>query len=190
MSYVLCDQRLLSALRVETSEALKSNGFEHHDFHKYCPRLTAVYHEVLRLTFGTVSVRKVITSADVHGKKLRAGGNVMVPARQLHYDEETFGSTADGFDSERFLHNGLHQSSSFMPFGQGEDAFPQHFLAKQEILVFVALLINRFDVELVGNPLGGNGVPTLPDIDYTCPTLGIMPPVKGTDLYIKLKQAI
>jgi len=188
LSYVLFDIELLSVIRKETAQALKADDVDHRQIFEECPHLIAVYNEVLRLTFGSVSVRKVVAPADIGGKKLGTGSSIMVPIRQLHYDEEAFGSNADKFDSQRFLHNDLDQSPSFMPFCESNDAFPQQFLAKREVLVFVALLINRFEIEPVDEPLGGKATSFLPAIDYTCPTLGIMPPVKGTEVHVRLKE--
>ncbi len=189
LSYLLFDEGLRSTIRAETFPAFAENRINHNHLFKECPRLMAIYNEVLRLAFGAVSIRRVVAPAEIGGKKLCTGSSVMIPIRQLHYDEETFGSNAGEFDSRRFLHNELDQSPSFVPFGESEDAFPQPFLAKREILIFVAILINRYDIELVDGSLGKRGSPTLPDIDYTCPTLGIMPPVKGTEVYIRLKEA-
>ena len=122
-------------------------------------------------------------------KRLRPNTSVMIPNRQLHYDDEAFGGDADVFDPDRFLDNDLDHSPSFLPFGERFDSFPRPFLAKREILVFVALVLHRFDVDVVGNVSDEKTDPSLPEIDQVCQTLGIMQPVKGTEVYIRLRDA-
>ncbi len=149
----------------------------------------SVFNEILRLTYGSVSVRRVMAPTVIGGKTLQSGTSLVIPIRQLHYDDEAFGGDADEFDPQRFLNNDLDHSPSFLPFGERFNAFPRPFLAKREVLVFVALVLRRFEIEVAGNSSEEKEDPSPPEIDSICQTLGIMQPVKGTEVYISLKKA-
>ena len=189
LSYILFDKKLLSTLRAETGLTFQKKTIDYQAIHGNCPRLTSVFNEVLRLTFGSVSVRKIVAPVVIGNKDLCCGNNIMIPIRQLHYDEDAFGSDADEFDPERFLNNKLDHSPSYKPFAGGVTHCPGRFLAKQEVLVFVALVLQRFDIELVGNSSVGSEDIRRPEIDHVRPNMGIMAPVKGTEVYIKLKES-
>ena len=149
----------------------------------------AVFNETLRLTYGSVSVRRVMAPTVIGGKTLESGTSLVIPIRQLHYDDEAFGGDADEFDPQRFLKNDLDHSPSFLPFGERFDAFPRPFLAKREVLVFVALVLKRFEIEVHSNSSEEKAETSPPQIDSVCQTLGIMQPVKGTEVYISLNEA-
>ena len=190
LSYVLCDSELLDVVKTEIQPAFRQNNVDYRHIYDHCPRLTAIYTELLRLTFGSFSVRKVTTPIVMGSKKLRSNSSVIIPIRSLHYDSKAFGEHADQFDANRFLDNTLDRNPSFRPFAGGITHCPGRFLAKRQTLVFVATLINRYDIEVFGGSEGQNGVCRPPRIDQIGPSLGIMAPVKKTQLLIRLKQAM
>lgn len=188
LSYILCDKDLLDAVKAETKPAFEgdtvNNGYVYND----CPRLSAILEETLRLTFGSVSVRKVTVPTVIGTKVLQPGNPIMIPIRQLHYSESAFGGNAGQFDAERFLkETSLNKSISYKPFAGGVTHCPGRFLAKREVLVFVATILHRFDIEVLNEGSEERGRRP-PKIDHISPNLGIMPPVKGTELYIRLKR--
>ena len=193
LSYLLFDSNLLAAIRAETGPALRGGAVDHQHLFERCPRLMAVLNEALRLTFGSISVRKIVARTVIGNKTLRSGNTIMIPIRQLHYDEYAFGGDADEFDPNRFLNNNLDQSPSYRPFAGGITHCPGRFLAKREVLLFVALALHRFDIEVVGNANPDlndeKGVSSPPVIDHVRPNLGIMAPVKGTEVYIKINES-
>lgn len=114
-----------------------------------CPRLEAVFLEVLRLEMSSSLMRYVTEATMVGGKMLRKGQNVMVPYRQLHFSEDIWGDNVFQFDPERFLkQKHLSRSSSFRPFGGGQHLCPGRFLARRAVFTFVALALSRFDISL------------------------------------------
>lgn len=129
-----------------------------------------------------------MAATKIGGKTLRPNTSVMIPIRQLHYDDDAFGGDAEVFDPDRFLKNDLDHSPSFLPFGERFNSFPRPFLAKREVLAFVALVLHRFEIEIIGNMSDEKADPSLPEIDQVCQTLGIMQPVKGTEVCIRLKE--
>lgn len=70
--------------------------------------------------------------------------------RQILTDEAAFGADAQSFNPERFLHRpSLVRHKCYSPFGGGAMLCPGRFMARGEILVFLALTLQRFEVEVV-----------------------------------------
>ena len=147
-----------------------------------CPLLTATYHEVLRLTSSAASVRTVETPTVIGGKHLRKGTKLMSPFRQLHFDERIFGADAQRFVPERFIRDeGLVRSKGFRPFGGGTTHCPGRFVAKQEVFLFVVVLLHRFEVRLAGEQ-------AFPVLERKKPSLGVMDPVMGDDVVVEVRE--
>ncbi len=145
------------------------------------------------MTVGSFSVRKVTRLIVMGSKKLRSNGFVTIPIRSLHYDPKAFGENAEQFDANRFLDNTLDRNPSFRPFAGGITHCPGIFLAKRQILVFVATLINRYYIEVFGGSEVQNGVcrtPRIGRIDQIGSSWGTVAPVKEMQLLIRLKQAV
>ncbi|MCJ1303915.1 hypothetical protein MMC08_006726 [Hypocenomyce scalaris] len=192
LSYILFDKNLFAAVRAETELAIHDGVVDSHYLLDKCPLLEAVYYETLRMVNGALSARKVVSDTHIGGKILRPGNTVVIPYRQLHYNEHVFGRNAKDFDPERFLKDkSLSSNSSYRPFGGGVSYCPGRYLAKQEVYGFVALLLHRFDIQLATTPLGEKGVGTqiFPRLDETKPSLGVTGPVAGMDVYINVKRA-
>ena len=182
-------------LREEISLAM-SQGTDALEYRleQQCPRLRAVYLEVLRLTASSSTVRNVQSQTEIGDKILRAGANILIPYRQLHDNPDIFGKNADQFDPDRFLHDqDLSKSPSFRPFGGGKTYCPGLYLAEREILTFVALAVHRFEICLTPDRRERTGKaagpwPNFPRIDKQKFCLGIMEPVKEDDLMAMIKQ--
>ncbi len=151
------------------------------------PQLNALYDEVLRITNSSSSVRSVSSKTIVGGFTFHIGMKVIIPYRQLHFDEAVFGADAQVFDAERFLkHKNLNRSPSYRPFGGGSTYCPGRFIARQEVVAFVAIVLRRFDVELAKGEKGSRNA--LPPLEEKKPCLGVMGPVEGADLIVRVKQ--
>ena len=147
-----------------------------------CPRLNAFFDEVMRMTNSSSSVRSVVSDTVIGDSVLRAGTKVLIPYRQLHFNEDVFGENATKLDPERFLRrNNLKRSLSYRPFGGGSTYCPGRFIARQEVVAFVGIVLNRFRVTLVTK----SGVPPLEEMK---PCLGIMGPTQGSDLIVRVEQ--
>ena len=111
----------------------------------------------------------------------------MMPYRQLHFDQAVFGPNPDSFDPSRFLRSkDLNKNPSYKPFGGGSTLCSGRFIAKYEVIAFVALVINRFDMSLVGGEKGEEQ--QFPRFNRTKPGLGIMEPKDGDDLIIDVRE--
>ena len=145
-----------------------------------CPYSAAVFHEALRMCSASSSIRLVTSPTAIGGKILPKGSRVIVPFRQMHFDDEYFGANVNEFDPERFVKNKkLTHSPSYRPFGGGISYCPGRFIAHQEVMVFLALLLGRFEPRVVGNG-------KFPQLDNSKPTTGLMSPRNGEDVLVEL----
>jgi hypothetical protein len=146
-------------------------------------------------------------------KLLRPGNQILCPFRQLRFDESDFGPNAAPFDPERLLKSdkNLARSKSFHPFGGGVTYCPGRFVARQ-VYMFVMMVLHRFRIEVMGGEgvvKSGNGEaetieedkskleqetrspknpPSLPELDHKKSSLGIMGPVKGADVLLRVRM--
>lgn len=166
-----------------------------------CPHLEAIYHETLRFTNSATSIRSVTAPTVIGSTKLplHVGTKVLSPFRQLHFDETVFGDDACEFKFDRFLrpeNAKLANRKSYRPFGGGSTYCPGRFVAKQEVFMFVAVALARFDICTVStvnehanglkNGRGEEEVQTFPRLDLRKPSLGVMGPVGEDDLILQV----
>ena len=173
MAYIVHDQALLTRIHLEKRE------LESHDLNdlagrlENCAQLDAVFHEGLRLTTSSASVRTVVSATELGNKVLRPGGKVLIPYRQLHLNDNAFGGRVREFDPARYLQNKyLSRNPSYRPFGGGTTYCPGRHMAKCEVLVFVALAINRFELRVARSQGALDQI--FPRLDEKRPCLEVM----------------
>ena len=143
---------------------------------------------MLRLTVGSTAIRTITTHTKMSSKTLKAGNKVLIPLRALHYNETFFGDNTEEFVATRFLNNDLETSPHFRPFAGGIPDPAGQSLTKRTTMLLVATVLHRFEVEVVPNPLEGEKTPRIPEIDQASLTMGVMEPVKGTEVYVKVRE--
>ena len=154
----------------------------------HCPRLEAVFLEVLRLKMSSSLMRHITAPTIIGDKILQKGHNVMVPYRQLHFDRDVWGDNVSEFDPDRFL-SGKHlsRSLSFRPFGGGQHLCPGRFLARQAVFTFVAVALSRFHISLdTATSQDGKGGQRFPRADESKPALGALAPISGDKVVLRL----
>jgi cytochrome P450 len=147
-----------------------------------CPLLMSVTSEVLRIVANPSSTRVVEEDTVVDGHLFRKGGMVMLPTSHLH-SSPAWGDAA--FDPDRFLNNpSLDKTSNgnYGPFGGGITYCPGRFLARQEIHMVVALMLDKYDMELVG------GKASLPKKSTLKPTLGVFEPADTENIRVNVRR--
>ena len=110
----------------------------------------------------------------MQGRIIRPGSKTMVPIRELHSDAETFGQNVNQFDPDRFVGDNLDKSLNFRQVGGGVTVCPGCFLAKGLSLIFVAMMLERFEIQSVkksGVAKAAQGL-RAPEIDYVSPSVG------------------
>ncbi|KAH7311258.1 cytochrome P450 [Stachybotrys elegans] len=188
-AYILHDPSLLASIRTEVlpyTSSYSSLSALHTDLSTKCNLFHSVYHETLRLVDSPISIRKItqpVTTA--MGESLPPQAFLMLIHRELMLDEKAWGADVRKFNPTRFLRGtageAMLRSKSYTPFGGGPMLCPGRFMARGEVMVFVALLISRFDT-----------VPHSPEAQF--PRLdtttgygsGILGPMKGDDIAINL----
>ncbi len=129
LAYIIYQSDLVDTIRTETAAAFDDSGrVDYHYLEDSCPRLGAVWYETIRMTAYSASVRYITEDTVIGGKILRKHNRVMVPYRQLHFNEEIFGKGVHQFDPERFIRDpALQKSSSWRPFGGGVTMCPGRY---------------------------------------------------------------
>ena len=64
---------------------------------------------------------------------------------------------------------------------------PGRFIARQEVLAFVAFVLKRFDLKLVSKGKG-KLQQDFPRLEELKPTLGVIGPVQGEDVVVEISQ--
>ena len=176
------DHRLLDAIREETSKTFMDGDLDMGRLMGQCQTLDATLNEVLRQSSASASVRRVVKPARVGGTTLKAGPRVMMPYRQLHFNKQVFGEDAGDFKPSRFLRNrDLNHNTSFRPFGGGANYCPGRHVARQEVYIVIAMILRNYDISL------GTPGQKLPQMAGGKPSLGLLNPVKGSDLILRVK---
>ena len=114
----------------------------------------------------------------------------MIAIRELQSNVDVFGTDIDNFNATRFLDSDLNKSSYFRCFGGGITICKGRYLAKRTTLVHVALLLQRFEFEIVEKSGAALKNGTLPphEIDKVAPNMGIIAPKKGQEMYVNISE--
>ncbi|KAL8754753.1 MAG: hypothetical protein Q9199_004124 [Rusavskia elegans] len=173
LSYMLHRPETLEKVEEETQGCLLDSGVDIDKLLK-CTLLNSSFNEILRLTSGASSARTVVSPTQLRGKILRENRKLLMPYRQLHFEEKVFGPQVKEYRPERFLGDNKPENGPyFKPFGGGITYCSGRFIARREVLAFVALILHRYDIRLA------DANPVLPRLDEQTPTLGVLGPVKG-----------
>ncbi|TVY48329.1 Cholesterol 7-alpha-monooxygenase [Lachnellula occidentalis] len=188
LTHLMRNPTYLAAFRAETAQAFHGDELVdicHIQDAAKCPQVDAIWHETLRVAGWAASVRLVTNDVVVGGKRMRKGNRVMVPHRLLHFDEGVFGDDIAAWRPQRWLDTEagrkLPNSPSWRPFGGGKTKCSGRFLAKFFVTAFVATLLRRFDIKIVGNP-------PMPEPDIGRPVLGIISVKEGQDYLVSITK--
>ncbi|KAF2197034.1 cytochrome P450 [Delitschia confertaspora ATCC 74209] len=187
LAYLLHDPALLTSIEQEIAPAFQPDGsLSMLYLLENCPFLASFYEEILRIANDPIGTRLVVRETTIGGKTLLPGRKILMPYKLMHFDPTVFGDNASEFDPRRFVNNKhLVRSTSYRPFGGAATQCPGRFLARREVYMFVALVLHRFDLTLVGNESGGHA--KFPNMDLTIPSGGVMGPIGGEDVIVKIK---
>lgn len=181
LAYLLNKSEELRAVRREIASSIVDHEINF-DGLLQCRLLNAAFDETLRLASAASSARTVISSTCIQGKMLQPGEKLLMPYRQLHLEEEVFGPHAREFDARRFVDNeGLSGSQYFKPFGGGTTYCSGRYLARREVIAFVALVLSQYELELEDPDQ------MFPRQDEKKPTLGVLSPLPGDDLLVVVR---
>ncbi|KAH0433866.1 hypothetical protein CcaCcLH18_05618 [Colletotrichum camelliae] len=173
---LLKDPSLFDAVRAEASEALlvdPETGKRGFDSQKLVslPLLQSIYIECMRLHVSIGITREIMEDTVLDGYRLKKGSLIQAPTNLGHQDDDVWarnGHPASEFWAERHVRRRVKtvdeatgeikterifvmagKPSDFFPFGGGVSMCPGRHFAKQEILLTVATLVTRFDMEVL-----------------------------------------
>jgi cytochrome P450 len=168
------DPELVSNIRCEAEAAIAvdpKTGERVFDVQKLAasPWLQAVYTETLRLRSGFCIIRDAVRDTEIDGTPIIKGAIVQAPIPIAHHDAvwEAEGYAVDEFWPHRHVkvvvstddkgHRAEkvefalgNRSGYWFPYGGGITMCPGRHFAKLEIMGTLALLVTRFDIEVVG----------------------------------------
>lgn len=202
---IIKDPALLQAVRDEVASVIKHDPDEDKpivDYQKLValPLLQSIFTETLRLRINFNIMRDVKQPITLDGHSIPQGVMLQAPMQVAHYNEKVWNVAgdhpADKFWAERHIkytkqgakrvYSLAGSPSSYFPFGGGANICPGRQLAKVEIFTTVALIVSRFDIELVGwtNP-DGSPSSRAAESDLRYSGAGAMPPDR--DMMIRWK---
>ena len=146
--------------------------------------------EALRLVTGSMVMRlsttpTQLTLHDSHTFDIRAGDGVVIYPALTHLDARVF-PNPERYIVDRHVHsptptlNGQRVAQALMPFGAGVSMCPGRHWARNEILVLVAMVVQRLEWRLE------DGV-KVPDVDYSRVGIGVYQPKGDMNLQYRYK---
>ncbi|KAF2683786.1 cytochrome P450 [Lentithecium fluviatile CBS 122367] len=176
-----------------------------------CPLLVSTFRETLREISNLASVRLVtnthiVTAPGHRTYTLKKGSMIQIASGVIHAAPSIWGPDAHTFNPARFISSTSTNSEQFLSgsskteytatalpkgvpsaayraFGGGSVICPGRHFAQSEILGFVALMVNMFDVADAGT----GGVIGVPERDDGRIPLSVMKPKKEPQVIIKRK---
>jgi cytochrome P450 len=164
------------------------------------PWLLAVYTETLRLRVHFNVIREITQDIEIDGHILKAGHIVMAPTYIAHTTDPSWITEkypVKEFYPERFLIFDEKSSTpkfsvgraggKMFPYGGGIYLCPGRHFAKQEIMAAIALMILRFDFEVLGYvKMDGSRSERGPRLDEEFVGSGAVPPDR--DMRVRLRK--
>jgi cytochrome P450 len=124
-----------------------------------CPLLLSSYQETQRTRSIHANIRQVIAETLIKSPitenhyYLAKGQYLQMPSGPIHKDPKIWGATASHFDPYRFMNdNGclpqpkIADTYTYLPWGSAPHLCPARQFASTEIMLFVALMVMRFEV--------------------------------------------
>ena len=193
VAHTITESSLLSIIRSEIAPAIKRGNLDINYLveDQNCPTLNATFNETLRYTSVAASGRFVLSPTNIGGKTLYPGAKVMMFYRPSHFSDEAFGPNISNFDPQCFLNNKeLAKDPAYRPFGGGSQYCSGRFLARREVVGFLAFVLDRFDIDLKNT--GRDGSPKsktqrFPRLDVNKPNIRVISPIPGDDIILSIK---
>ena len=121
-----------------------------------CPLITSIVHETLRIQSVSTSARKVLEDTHVDREcLLRQGSTVLIPSAEVHTASSVWGASSTEFDARRFCPNKIFENkkpaSGYRAFGGGSFLCPGRFLAANEMVIILVMMVLKYDLTPIEN---------------------------------------
>ncbi|KAI0886387.1 putative cytochrome P450 [Annulohypoxylon maeteangense] len=171
---IIQDPKLFRETRNEVSQSFvidEETNKLHIDIRKLLslPLLSSIYIEVLRMHVSFNATRMAQQDIHMGGYHISKGSIIQSPSQIAHYDEDSWGvdgHPASQFWASRHLNytekvdkaGTIKQEpyfsikarpTSFFPYGGGHAMCPGRHFAKREIMMAIAMILTKFDIEFV-----------------------------------------
>ncbi|OHE97164.1 hypothetical protein CORC01_07605 [Colletotrichum orchidophilum] len=164
---LLRDPELFRAVRDEAHQTLHIDpvtGKRSFDVPKLIsmPLMQSIFTECMRLHVSIAISREIVKTTTLQGFRLKKGSMIQAPTNLVHLDEQIWsqeGHAASEFWAERHIKHVTQVEEStgqqttqrqFVMAGKPSEFFPfGRFFAKQEVLLTIAMLVTKFDMEFV-----------------------------------------
>lgn len=149
-----------------------------------CPLLLSVFQETQRTHHIQAAIRRVMADTMLDGKYLLKEGNyIQMPGYLIHSNTSIWGPTAAEFDPYRFVNPDTKRGgSSFLAWGAPPHLCPARQFASTEILILVALLAMRADLQPASGKWEKN-----PALDFNDP-ITVLNPKKDILFEVKARK--
>lgn len=120
------------------------------------PLLASLVQETLRVQSTNASARMVLKDTLLDdGYLLKKDSVLLIPSAELHASAAVWGPSFKDFDPRRFMQKSANrakiQASAYRPYGGGASLCPGRYLAANEILITLVIMVLRYDL----NPVRG-----------------------------------
>ncbi|KAF7589270.1 hypothetical protein BBP40_004528 [Aspergillus hancockii] len=151
-----------------------------------CPLLLSVFQETQRVRHIHAAIRRVMKDTLLDDKYLlKAGNYLQIPGNSIHFNPNIWGPSPSEFDPYRFVEgrNAVkHGSSDFLAWGAPPHLCPARQFAATEILILVALLALRADLQPVSGTWEKN-----PALDFNDP-ITVLNPKKDVQIQVSSRE--
>lgn len=147
------------------------------------PLLASLVQETLHIHSTNASGRVVLKDTMLEDQYLlKKDSMLLIPSAMLHNNASVWGASLKEFDPRRFMQQqisrGKKPASAYRAFGGGAAVCPGRYLAVNEIMIILAMMVLKYDVEPAG---GGHWV--LPKIQSRLLT-SILTPVEDIQIRV------
>ncbi|PLB49117.1 cytochrome P450 [Aspergillus steynii IBT 23096] len=147
-----------------------------------CPLLLSVFQETQRVRHIHAAIRRVMKDTLLDGKYfLREGNYLQMPGHSIHSNTNIWGPSAREFDPYRFIKAAKPAGSDFLAWGAPPHLCPARQFAATEILIMVALLVMRADLEPVSGAWEAS-----PALDFNDPVT-VLNPKKEVQMHVSIR---
>ena len=118
-----------------------------------CPLLASLVQETLRIHSTNAAGRVVMRDTILEDQYLlKKDSMLFIPSAELHNNTSVWGVSSKEFDPRRFMQkqvSGAKKQPAFAyrAFGGGASVCPGRYLAANEIMIILAIMVLRYDVE-------------------------------------------